>query len=803
MSKDYPLTPIFRRGLFTCILVIFTVTIYSQEKVFPGADEQTPSKSQYFSWINNTNEGATEEHTRINLDFFKWLHDEYGMILDIYAFDAGLIDGKDFYGSMRSDRFVRKFPNGLDAVVRQAKQMQTRLGLWGGPDGFGNTAEETTARKEEMISLCRDYGWALFKFDAVCGQLRPEKEADFIDMMKRCRQYSPGLILLNHRLALNEGKPHATTFLWEGAETYIDVHMQNHTTAPHNRAGALNRGLVPGLQRLTEDCGVCISSCIDYWEDDLILQAFNRSLILAPEIYGNPWLMRDDEYSRLARIFNLHRKYATILTEGIILPDSYGEYPVSRGNSRTRLVTLRNLSWESKDYILNLTKEIGLEADGKIEVRQFHPTEKIIGYFNYGSKVVVNVAPFRSVLVLVTADSCDEPGVTGTDYEVVKNIPGQPIEIKLLGMPGTKTSIQLPLGFKVDKALLDGKEIPQFARGKSVSVKYNGNSYKNKYHRKLIELISVSSPLDADRLYESTVFAADNNALEVRSLKRSGETNIPAVKAARDAFFNQPAFVGRGAWDKYLFDGNMETSFYPSRRFGIDQRVKEGCFRLNLGEIIHVDSILIRVKDDYSLQPLLTEEGNFAEISADLKDWKTVVYMSGHNMNIPVNSDMKYLKLPFYPERISEIEVYANGRKVNPALFTASNLFADNRKMKCEQAWSGRILLDEVPEGSYLSVAVNGEHGVEGAYAALKVGDKYIGAPSRAISYPSNTWEYVTAESSSNYTYYFPLNENMKDKEIEVYVLGYEKDKSNLKPEVWISAYPVPYEEKKLVLIKE
>ena len=35
-----------------------------------GADELTPSIPQYFSWINNTNEGSTEEHTLINLDFF-------------------------------------------------------------------------------------------------------------------------------------------------------------------------------------------------------------------------------------------------------------------------------------------------------------------------------------------------------------------------------------------------------------------------------------------------------------------------------------------------------------------------------------------------------------------------------------------------------------------------------------------------------------------------------------------------------------------------------------------------------------
>ncbi len=38
-----------------------------QPSVFPGADETTPSLAQYFSWINNTNEGATEKQTLINL----------------------------------------------------------------------------------------------------------------------------------------------------------------------------------------------------------------------------------------------------------------------------------------------------------------------------------------------------------------------------------------------------------------------------------------------------------------------------------------------------------------------------------------------------------------------------------------------------------------------------------------------------------------------------------------------------------------------------------------------------------------
>lgn len=76
---------------------------------------------------------------------------------------------------MKSDRFTRNFPNGLKAVSQKAKDIQIRFGCWGGPDGFGNTQESAELRKKEMISLCKDYEWALFKFDAVCGQLRTDK----------------------------------------------------------------------------------------------------------------------------------------------------------------------------------------------------------------------------------------------------------------------------------------------------------------------------------------------------------------------------------------------------------------------------------------------------------------------------------------------------------------------------------------------------------------------------------------------------------------------------------------------------
>ncbi|NDV82869.1 hypothetical protein [Bacteroides sp. 51] len=788
------------KNIIILFFLLNPLAVFSQTTIYPGADEKSPSRSQYFSWINNTNEGPTEEQTLINLAFFDWLKQEYGMILDIYAFDAGLIDGKNFYGTMDSERFKRNFPNGLAPIYEKARVNNTRLGLWGGPDGFGDTLEEAQKRKDMLVSLCRDYHWALFKFDAVCGPLRRDKEDDFIDLMQQCRRYSPDLILLNHRLGLDKAKPYATTFLWEGREAYIDVNAKNNTTAPHNRAGIMDRGLVPDLQRLTEDHGVCLSSCLDYWEDDLILHAFNRSLILAPQIYGNPWLLSDDEFPKLARIYNLHRKFSKILVNGMVLPDSYGRDAVSRGDDKTRLVTLRNLSWDPREFTVNLNKEIGLNKGKQVSVRLFHPEERILGTFRYGESVKVVVPPFRSLLLFAsTTNQYSEPGVEGVDFEVVKNIPNEPIQIKLLGLPGTKARIKTANIPHIKKIEIEGQDVTQQLKGQNpMEIAFEGEALNNPYHRKLADMKRTPIPHDAASLYEATVFAADNNALEVRSLYRSGETQNTYVKAARDAFFQQPTFINRGIWDKNLFDGNMNTGFWVSKRGGLDHRINKGCFRLDLGEALFVDSIIVKVNNEHELQPLLIAEGNFAHVSSDLKAWKSVTFLADVTMNIPVNGTMRYLKLNPFPDAIAEIEVYSDGKKLQTDAFRASNLFADSNAMRCTEAWDTSFQLSEIARNSYLSVAINGEHGVEGAYAALKVDGKYVGAPSRAVSYPANPWENFVAKSASDYTYLFPLTEDMKNKKIEVFVLGYYP--MQVKPEVWISSYPVPYEEKMMVI---
>lgn len=727
-----------------------------------GVTEDTPSQAHYFTWINNTNEGATAEQTRANLEFFQWLNDDYGMVLDIYAFDAGAIDAPNYYGSTETRKFKSQFPDGFAPLAEQAKGFGGRLGVWLGPDGFGDTPGEEDARIELLTSFCRDLDFQLFKMDAVCGQLRDEKQDAFIRLMESCREHSPDLILLNHRLNLGKAEPYASTFLWQGAETYIDVHMSNNMTAPHNRAKALGRGLPPELKRLAEDHGVCLSSCLDYWEDDLILQAFNRSMILAPELYGSPWFLRDDEYPKLARIYNLHRRYNEILVKGMVLPEAkYGPYAVSRGDTETRLITLRNLTWEPVEYEVALDKSMGLEGAEAREVRLFHPYEEILGKdLKETDNIKITVHPFRAVLLLATTEGCDEPALEEGPYRVLQNVEGKAPVIEKL----TPTDLEKP------------------------------------WHRKLAELSTTEVPGQWVGLYEATMFAADNNALELRSLKRSGPTGIPAVERARQGFLDQELLKTRAVSDRYLFDGDPLTvldSFVRNR----DMRIADGCLRVDFASPLDFDRIDIRTQAFDST--LIRNENQGGEFSRDLINWVPCdeAVMTGSTLSIyPPSGEWRYFRMRYAPERVSEVEAWKGENLLPRENWRASNFFAHPEAIPADKAWSAKVTVDEITPSSYLCVAVEGEHGVEGCYAAIRIGDRLIGSPDRAASYPSNTWEYPVRQQKTGYTYYFPLDESMVGEELEVVLLGMKDGGSDLKPSVWLTAREIPFTAERVTL---
>ncbi len=815
--RDFPASALI---ISFCVLGLAACTKADRrESRFPApgsrpVDESSPSKSHYFDWINSQYEGTTEAQTLINLDFFQWLHDEYGMELDVYSLDVGNIDDGPYtagvgrlipyhYGTLDSPEFKAQFPQGFAPLVRKAAGFGGRLAVWMGPDGFGDTPEEEKARTDMMVALCRDHNFISFKIDAVAGQLRPEKQEAFKRAVEACRVYCPDLMIQNHRVKFGAAAGVATTSLWEGVETYIDVFMPNSGTASHHRAGALAREIPPGLSRGLEDHGVCLSSCLDYWEDDLVLQAFNRGLLLAPSIYGNPWLLGDDEYPRLARLFNLHRRYRDILVKGIALdPKRFGPFAVSRGDKATRFVTLRNLGWEPVTYSLPLDDEIGLESSGTVEVRRFHPYEAVLGRFAAGAEIAVEVPAFRSCLIAASTRPLPETGVEGCDYEVVRETAGKPVILRLLGIPGSEAGIRLSsAGRKFRRAVLDGANAERLVAGKTVPVRFAGKKRASPWHVKIGDLEPSPVPEDAEALYEATCFAADNNALEVRSVLRSGPSAVPQVNAAREAFFTKPMFVNRGIRDRNLFDGKTDTFFIA--------RLAERSFRLDFGKPLRMDTIILRIRDRQAADtsPDLDMFGKeaSAEVSADLETWIPLAPTWGGKGTIavlktPADAPIRYLRIRDAPRRLAEVEAYFKGRALDRTDWKASNLFPAYSRKPAIAAWRLAFKPGEISRNALIALALNGTHGVEGAWAALRIDGKPVGAPDRAVSFASNTWEYLNVEAGGNTTYFFPLPESAAGKTVEIVALILQGGTNGIKPEAWMTATPPPRETRELIL---
>ncbi len=744
-----------------------------KNKILSGADETSPSHPQYFSWINNTNEGSTEAQTLTNLAFFRYLRERFGMRLDIYAWDAGNLDGASgTYADFTTGKLAAQYPNGYGPCAEAARKEGIRLGVWGGADGYGDTPEEEEARRELIVSLCRDHGFGLFKFDTVCGSLRPEKRAAFAKTMEECRRYVPDLVLLNHRNHLGEAEVYATTFLWGGVETYVDVHIKNGTTAPHNRGFIFERGHVPGLQRLTEDHGVCISSCVDYFEDDLIYQAFGRSLILAPEIYGNPWLMRDDELPVLANIYNLHRRYNEILVSGIALPDFMGAATVSRGDGKRRFLVTGNKSWTAAQYPLTLDASIGLEPCEGVSVILHHPYTQFLGKFAYGETVEIPVEPFRACLVEICDSQVCDNFPLNCAYEVQRYVDGKPAEIKV-----------------IQNADFDHRETAPVYLGSA----------------KPCEI-----PADCERLYETTMFTLDNDTLEMRSLRRSGGTNIPEVQAARDAFFQQRTYVLRGSDSAFLFDGNPDT-FYDgrSKTYGGGLRIDGGCLRVDFGQVVDCDTVEIEyyattAGSTPQIQPQRAADNG--EISCDLTQWskaELTEIREGERYTMPyvrqavhdIHTDegvrmtavyqaepMRYFRMPEPVDRIFAFRVLKDGVDVTPADARANNLMAAYKKKQTRFAQSITVVPEKVGK---LAVAVNGIHGVENVYCAARVGEKILGFPDRAPSYPSNVWEHFVAMTDGNTTHFLPVTAELVGKSIEIFIL-YSGDAHDCTTDVYL-----------------
>ncbi len=756
-----------------------------------GADNFTPSVPQYFSWINNTNEGSTEEQTLINLDFFRYLKDTYGMEIKIYAWDAGNFDGaSEGYGNVKGEKFLSQYPDEYNNVVKKAAESGIRMGLWGSPDGYGEDEETERERFEFFVHLCRDHNFSLFKLDGVCGHLRPEKAELFAEMLRECRKYSPDLIVLNHRLNLYEAEKHITTYLWNGDETYVDVLSGNNNTCMHHRGFMFERGHTDNLERLAEDHGVCISSCIDYFEDELIYQAFNRSLILAPETYGNPWLMSDSELPKLARVYNLHRRNAPILVNGMLLPESYGANACSRGSDGKRFISTGNNSWEKKEITITLNEEIGLKFRDRIEVNLHHPYEKHLGEFSYGDNVSLTLMPFRATLIEAAAVKDAEPMLKGAEYEIIKEAAdGTPQQIRLLYCEGN------------DIFLHKNGEDTFFMKGEKTDITERAPLF-------LGTLSKNGSTENGEFLYESAMFAINNDCLEKRSLVRSGETKIPEVKAARDAFFNQKLYSLRGLEAANMFDGRKDTFYDSQSKTYCDNnlRIGGGCLRVDFGAELACD----RVEIEFFSADTPTREVEIqsvplnAEYSADLREWKssdtvrltekeryteeiirftvhTTYMLDGKRMiaAYDINDTVRYLRIACPVDRIFSVRLIKDNKEIPLSAPSANNMQAHYRYKKTRAVHSGEFILPDYKALPRLTVAVEGVHGTENVYVVAEIRGKTVGFPERAPEYKANQWEHRVLDKDRNNTFFLPLEDGLEGETVKISALFSDKGKAD------------------------
>jgi hypothetical protein len=475
--------------------------------------------------------------------------------------------------------------------------------------------------------------------------------------------------------------------------------------------------------------------------------------------------------------------------------EKYGKFAVSRGDDETRLITLRNLSWQPLQVTIKLDESIGLKSTGDVDILQYHPVEKFLGTFKSGSEVVITILPFRASLIKISTRPNPEFVLKGSAYQIVKNVPDEPVLVNLLGSPGEKVSFSLsdaPLKYK--KASLNGRDVSSILSGKSADLIFPGQKKEILFLKQIGNLQLSALPENPEKYMESCNFAVDNNALEVRELLRSRETKFAPVQSCRDEFFNDTLFSGIGVWDKYAFDGDPKTSFKVRLYEYTKLRQNNGSFRLDLGESRTLDKIVFSgIPENYSPETV--------EVSNDLSTWIPVKFQIMKNeMSIEFNQNkpFKYLRLGKSPAEVAEIEGFLNQKSVNRDHWKASNLFAPVKPNTAKLCWNYKGKLTGIGKSANLTVTVPANCSEGTVFACMLVDGKIVAANDRAPSFPYNNWEHYGI-ADKNLTFYIPVSENLEGKSAQVMLLTTDEKLQEMKPEVWLSN-PDLYEKAELKL---
>ena len=581
------------------------------------------------------------------------------------------------------------------------------------------------------------------------------------------------------------------------SRTHTEVNRRNTKPTKNKRACNIEQEYHP---KNDNTAGVCFSSSLDNWDDELIMQVFNHNTYKRPRIYGNPWLLKDSEFSKLGRINALYQEYRNILPKRIYLPDSYGVNAMSRGSKSKRLLTLTNMSWETKMVTIKLDEEIGLKEGKKLEVRSYHPTEKIIGYFPHSQILELPVPPFRTTLYYIGPAIQEDVTITGLDYMIEKNNKKE-IQYRIMEPPVRARIANIRLHKRYPSYKVNGKETSEkYIERFRTKMPRSSNTYS--YYQKMIgSFKEIDITPDSETLFEATIFSTDNNAHEARSLTRSMGTSVKAIREAQNAFFNQSSFIEQEAWDKYLFDGKLNTAFAIHDFHQESAYTGNNCLRVDTGKEIFLDELTIHVENEKDLLPQRLGETYTIETSVDLITWIPHTYAASLKSSVKIESSVRYFRLRHAPNRIVEFEGIQNEVRSATHQWKASNLFPHPSDSKPTKIVKYKRRLRKIHGNSYLYISFDGKHGVEGVYVAAKVNGEYIGCSDRSISYPSNNSKLSNNKEDSNYTYFLPLTDEMMHENIEIFVMYYDEQHSKVIPSIYMIS-DQPFNTNTLNLIK-
>ena len=775
----------------------------------------------YFDWLCHDNSGPRESEVLANFAALRRLKELYGLQLDIYNSDAGLVESQGTYYPQFRDNFLARFPAGLRPIADAAAALGMRLGLWIGPDGFGEVPEAMAARRTQLLSWVRDFNVGLFKMDTVVSALEhkdkyilEKKYQSLADALAEARRLDPAFIAINHRI---NNSPYMLTItdclLWRGQETYIDVHISNRTASLYNRDCSIGRELTSEFYkapfRQFEDHGICFNSCLEKWDDDLITQAFGRASVLSPEMYGAFFFLRDADYPRLARLIQLHKQSEPLLKTAFPLPDG----DVAHGDGRSSLVLVRNMTWETRAKTIPLDGSIGLSAapGAPLTVRQRHPYELLMskaGGFAAGTSLTIEMDPYSIRLIQVDAGLPAEPYLAGIPYEIIPGPDAGSFGLKLLGRPGqasdvtffnfagrtvrTDSGAAVPVGGAPWRVAFPGR--PQGEEPFSLGPDFRDDA---------------ASAADGERLAELAKFTLDDDALEIRemeALKRE-PSSLPEIEACR-AYMRAKVVAAEGS-ARNAFDGDPLTRWsdgFPRRSpftgSPAAYRSDASLWRIDLGrptDLAKLELRIVRRTDAAFLDAV--------ETSLDLKTWASIGGLSlkaaeaipfftelrqrgkpvrifdvdsGDRTPVSVGFPLppgpcRYVRLRGRNFSVSEIQgTDGLGRPLDRSGWHATNFFgetpAPRRVLK-----SVDVVKDDGPGREYAVAVQAGPaklDSVDGVYVVALVDGRPVVFPHRAPSYPYHNYEWTSGSSKlAGMTFRLPIEKGWRGKTVEFRVM--------------------------------